>query len=114
MKTKKREQENLSAAQLEEQAMQNKVGNYPVCFLDQCPLHDQCLRWIVGQYVDTMPFAQNASSRPSSSRTSSMSAASTAGPAPSSTTGSRKTGYGSLEKNSGDADARHFFHISKR
>ena len=60
MKTKKREQENLSAAQLDEQVMRNKVGNYLVCFLDQCPLHDQCLRWIVGQYVDTMPFAQTA------------------------------------------------------
>lgn len=37
----------------EEKAFREKVGNYLVCFGDHCPLHEQCLRWLVGQYVDT-------------------------------------------------------------
>ena len=29
-----------------------KAKHYFVCFADQCPLHETCLRWEVGQYVD--------------------------------------------------------------
>lgn len=29
-----------------------KAKHYFVCFADQCPLHESCLRWEVGQYVD--------------------------------------------------------------
>lgn len=36
----------------EEQQFREKVGRYLVCFSDQCPLHETCLRWLVGQYVD--------------------------------------------------------------
>ena len=30
-----------------------KAQKYTVCFADNCPLHDHCLRWEVGLYVDT-------------------------------------------------------------
>lgn len=29
-----------------------KALQYTVCFAQQCPLREQCLRWEVGQYVD--------------------------------------------------------------
>ena len=32
--------------------MRRKAENYLVCFIDGCPLHETCLRWVVGQYVD--------------------------------------------------------------
>ena len=41
-----------SAAELQEEAFRAKVDHYLVCFVDNCPLHEQCLRWLVGQYVD--------------------------------------------------------------
>lgn len=47
-----KDQENKSAAQLQEEAFRAKVPHYLVCFMDQCPLHEQCLRWLVGQYAD--------------------------------------------------------------
>ena len=37
----------------EEKAFREKAGHYLVCFNDQCPLHEECLRWLVGLYVDT-------------------------------------------------------------
>ncbi|WP_231480158.1 DUF6078 family protein [Prevotella sp. P6B4] len=33
-------------------AMKDKVDHYTICFIDQCPLHRCCLRWLVGQYAD--------------------------------------------------------------
>ena len=36
----------------QEEIFRNKVDHYIVCFLDHCPLHEQCLRWLVGQYAD--------------------------------------------------------------
>ena len=32
----------------QEQAFRKKVGHYIICFQDQCPLHEQCLHWLVG------------------------------------------------------------------
>ncbi len=34
-------------------AMQDKVDHYTICFIDHCPLHRQCLRWLVGKYADS-------------------------------------------------------------
>lgn len=31
----------------------NALSGYFVCFADQCPLHDDCLRWKVGQHLPT-------------------------------------------------------------
>lgn len=55
MKTKKKN--NVVSELTQEEAFRQKVGHYLVCFTDQCPLHDQCLRWLVGQYADTRPLA---------------------------------------------------------
>ena len=45
---------------LEEKAFRKKINNYLVCFIDNCPMHDQCLRWLVGQYADTTLPSYNA------------------------------------------------------
>ena len=37
----------------QEEIFREKVDHYEVCFIDHCPLHEQCLRWLVGQYADT-------------------------------------------------------------
>ncbi len=57
MKMKKENQIGLKS---QEDAFREKAGHYLVCFVDQCPLHDHCLRWLVGQYVDIQPLAYNA------------------------------------------------------
>ena len=44
----------------EEKAFRKKVNNYLVCFMDNCLMHEQCLRWLVGQYVDTSLPSYNA------------------------------------------------------
>lgn len=49
-----------SATQSQEAAFREKAGNYLVCFSESCPLRQQCLRWLVGQYADTQPLAYNA------------------------------------------------------
>ncbi|SEW10438.1 hypothetical protein SAMN04487827_1543 [Prevotella sp. khp7] len=56
MKTKNN---TLSSTQPQE-AFREKVSHYLVCFIESCPLREQCLRWLVGQYADTMPLAYNA------------------------------------------------------
>ena len=33
--------------------MKDKVDHYTICFIDSCPLHRHCLRWMVGRYADT-------------------------------------------------------------
>ena len=38
---------NLSEAQMRE-----KASHYLVYYVDQCPLHEQCLRWLLGPYTD--------------------------------------------------------------
>ena len=37
----------------QEEVFREKVDHYEVCFIDHCPLREQCLRWLVGQYADT-------------------------------------------------------------
>lgn len=58
MKTKKKK--NVASELTQEEVFREKVHHYLVCFIDQCPLHEQCLRWMVGQYADTRPLAYNA------------------------------------------------------
>ena len=36
----------------QEELFREKSEHYLVCFLDHCPLREQCLRWLVGQYAD--------------------------------------------------------------
>lgn len=36
----------------EENAFRAKARNYLVCFNDNCPLHEECMRWFAGLYVD--------------------------------------------------------------
>lgn len=52
--------QNKSAEQLQEEVFRQKVDHYLVCFIESCPLREQCLRWLVGRYADTMPLAYNA------------------------------------------------------
>ena len=49
---KEKKNQTKSAAQLQEEAFREKEYHYLVCFIDSCPLRDQCLRWLVGQYSD--------------------------------------------------------------
>lgn len=32
--------------------LREKAENYLVCFIDSCPLHPSCFRWVIGQHVD--------------------------------------------------------------
>ena len=58
MSTKKDHQQKATPSQ--EEAFREKTHNYLVCFIESCTLKEQCLRWLVGQYADTMPFAQKS------------------------------------------------------
>lgn len=58
MNTKKDHQQQVTPSQ--EEVFREKTHNYLVCFIESCPLKEQCLRWLVGQYADTMPFAQKS------------------------------------------------------
>ena len=40
----------------QETAFRAKADTYLVCFVAQCPLRDQCLRWLVGRYADPSLF----------------------------------------------------------
>ena len=41
-------------AVVQREAFRQKVNHYNVCMIDNCPLHEQCLRWLVGQYVESL------------------------------------------------------------
>ena len=43
----------------QEDIFREKSHHYLVCFIESCPLREQCLRWLVGQYADPTPRAQN-------------------------------------------------------
>lgn len=43
----------------QEDIFREKSHHYLVCFIESCPMREQCLRWLVGQYADPMPRAQN-------------------------------------------------------
>ena len=49
-----------SATELQEEELKKKAKSYLVCFIESCPLHDQCLRWLVGRYADPRLPAFNA------------------------------------------------------
>ena len=36
----------------EEQEFRKMADNYLKCFIDRCPQHEQCLRWLVGRYAN--------------------------------------------------------------
>ena len=40
---------NDVVSKAEADIMREKVSGYLVCFIDGCPLHKTCLRWVVGQ-----------------------------------------------------------------
>ena len=56
MSTKKDHQQKATPSQ--EEVFRGKTHNYALCFIESCPLKEQCLHWLVGQYADTMPFVQ--------------------------------------------------------
>ena len=56
----KAKEENQSATLSQEEVFREKADHYLVCFIDNCPLREQCLRWLVGQYADTTLLAYNA------------------------------------------------------
>jgi hypothetical protein len=41
-----------TAEQLQEEAFRAKVDHYLLCFIESCPVREQCLRWLVGRYAD--------------------------------------------------------------
>lgn len=52
------EAKNMNQTELsQEEAFREKAKDYLMCFIDSCPVHEQCLRWLVGQYAKTTPFA---------------------------------------------------------
>ena len=58
MKEKKEQQPQAMPSQ--EEAIRGKVHNYSLCFIESCPLKEQCLHWLVGQYADTLPIVQKS------------------------------------------------------
>ena len=49
---KEQKNNNEVTAVEQEEAFRKKAAHYYVCLIDHCPLHDQCLRWLVGQYLE--------------------------------------------------------------
>ena len=45
--------ETKTVAQLKEKIFREKAQSFYMCFIDDCPLHGQCLKWLIGQYADT-------------------------------------------------------------
>ncbi len=41
----------------QEEAFRAKADHYIVCFVEHCPLREQCLRWLVGRYADPLLYA---------------------------------------------------------
>ena len=48
----KKQIDNISAAEQQEEVFREKADHYLICFINGCPLREQCLRWLVGQYAD--------------------------------------------------------------
>jgi len=53
MKTKKTAK--LPGNETEEEQFRKKSDHYIICFIERCPLKEQCLRHIVGQYATDWP-----------------------------------------------------------
>ena len=51
---------NDVVSKAEADIMREKVSGYLVCFIDGCPLHKTCLRWVVGQYANQQTVAYTA------------------------------------------------------
>ena len=51
---------NDVVSKAEADIMREKVSGYLVCFIDGCPLHKTCLRWVVGQYANQQTIAYTA------------------------------------------------------
>ncbi len=47
-----KETKKNAASKHEDDMMREKASGYLVCFIDGCPLHETCMRWVVGQYVN--------------------------------------------------------------
>lgn len=50
--SKKRQQSSTVARQPDADIFRRKADHYLVCFHDQCPRREQCLRWLAGCHVD--------------------------------------------------------------
>ena len=48
------------APKQEADIMRERAEHYLVCFIDSCPLHLTCLRWVAGQYVDPQLMSRTA------------------------------------------------------
>ena len=46
---------NIASEQ--EEAFRAKADHYIVCFVEHCPLREQCLRWLVGRYANPSLYA---------------------------------------------------------
>lgn len=44
---------------IDENILKDKARNYTVCFNNECPLHEHCLRWQVGRYVPERLYTVN-------------------------------------------------------
>jgi len=55
---KKNIQKTLESLRAE--AFRKKAYHYLVCYMENCPLHDECFRYQVGQFADTEPLARTA------------------------------------------------------
>ena len=58
MNTTKEPQQQAIPSQ--EEVFREKANHYLKCFIESCPLKEQCLRWLVGLYADTLPFVQTS------------------------------------------------------
>ena len=58
MNTTKEPQQQATVSQ--EEVFREKASHYQKCFIESCPLKEQCLHWLVGQYADTLPIVQKS------------------------------------------------------
>jgi hypothetical protein len=56
MKEKKEQQQQATPSQ--EEVFRENIHNYSLCFIESCPLKEQWLHWLVGQYAAPIPFVQ--------------------------------------------------------
>ncbi len=47
-----KETKKNAASKHEDDMMREKASGYLVCFIDGCPLHETCMRWVVGCYAN--------------------------------------------------------------
>lgn len=60
MNENERQSTAIPALQPDADMLRQKASHYLVCFLDHCPLHDHCLRWLAGCHADTAPVSHVA------------------------------------------------------